>query len=72
MLLSAEVNASPAGGKGDRAPPAYNIEFTFDCDVRCAITIMYACTEDATPNGLVLVLFIFLHFGSCSFSCQNY
>ncbi|KAF9416458.1 hypothetical protein HW555_006219 [Spodoptera exigua] len=31
----------------------YNIEFTFDCDARCAITIFYFCTEEVTPSGVV-------------------
>ncbi|XP_026501508.1 probable E3 ubiquitin-protein ligase MGRN1 [Vanessa tameamea] len=31
----------------------YNIEFTFDCDVRCAITVFYFCTEEVTPTGVV-------------------
>ncbi|XP_067008708.2 E3 ubiquitin-protein ligase MGRN1 [Anabrus simplex] len=31
----------------------FNIEFTFDCDVRCAITIYYFCTEDITANGII-------------------
>ncbi|XP_049858014.1 probable E3 ubiquitin-protein ligase MGRN1 isoform X1 [Schistocerca gregaria] len=31
----------------------FNIEFTFDCDTRCAITIYYFCTEEVTPNGIV-------------------
>lgn len=31
----------------------YNIEFTFDCDSRCAITIYYFCTEEVTPSGVV-------------------
>lgn len=31
----------------------YNIEFTFDCDVRCAITVFYFCTEEVTPSGIV-------------------
>ncbi|XP_063225764.1 E3 ubiquitin-protein ligase MGRN1 isoform X2 [Bacillus rossius redtenbacheri] len=31
----------------------FNIEFTFDCDVRCAITIYYFCTEEVTTNGVV-------------------
>lgn len=35
-------------GKGS----TFNIEFTFDCDVRCAITIYYFCTEEYTPNGV--------------------
>ncbi|CAG4907180.1 unnamed protein product [Colias eurytheme] len=31
----------------------YNIEFTFDSDVRCAITVFYFCTEEVTPTGIV-------------------
>lgn len=38
----------------ETTPPCrYNIEFTFDSDVRCAITIHYFCTEDITANGIV-------------------
>ena len=39
---------------GEEGPKQYNIEFTFDCDVRVAITIYYLCTEEVTPSGLVL------------------
>lgn len=31
---------------------SFNIEFTFDCDVRCSITIYYFCTEEFTSNGV--------------------
>ena len=31
----------------------YNIEFAFDSDVKCAITIHYLCTEQVTTNGLL-------------------
>lgn len=31
----------------------YNIEFTFDADSRCQITIMYFCREELTPAGVV-------------------
>lgn len=31
----------------------YNIEFTFDSDVRCSIAIHYFCHEEITPNGLM-------------------
>ncbi|XP_077490563.1 LOW QUALITY PROTEIN: mahogunin ring finger 1 [Amblyomma americanum] len=38
----------------EASPPCrYNIEFTFDTDVRCAITIHYFCTEEITTNGLI-------------------
>lgn len=35
-------------GKGS----SFNLEFTFDADVRCAITIYYFCTEEFTSNGV--------------------
>ncbi|XP_032513495.2 E3 ubiquitin-protein ligase MGRN1 [Danaus plexippus] len=43
------VKTMDCNGKGTY----YNIEFTFDCDVRCAITIFYFCTEEVTPTGVV-------------------
>nr|CAH7767734.1 unnamed protein product [Callosobruchus chinensis] len=33
----------------------FNIEFTFDCDVRCAITIYYLSTEDFTASGVTYI-----------------
>ncbi|KAI4460701.1 mahogunin [Holotrichia oblita] len=33
----------------------FNIEFTFDCDVPCAITIYYFCTEEYTGNGVLYI-----------------
>lgn len=38
-------------GKGS----AFNLEFIFDCDVRCAITIYYFSTEEYTSNGVTYV-----------------
>ena len=35
-------------------PKQYNIEFTFDCDVKISITIYYLCTEEVTSSGLIL------------------
>ncbi|XP_037932156.1 E3 ubiquitin ligase RNF157-like [Teleopsis dalmanni] len=32
----------------------YNIEFTFDSDAKCAITIYYFCTEEESPSGVTL------------------
>lgn len=32
----------------------YNIEFTFDSDAKCAITVYYFCTEDVSPTGIKL------------------
>ncbi|KAK6638352.1 hypothetical protein RUM44_008781 [Polyplax serrata] len=31
----------------------FNIEFAFDCDSKCTITIYYFCTEEVTSSGLV-------------------
>lgn len=39
----------------DKKPNKYNIEFTFDCDVRCAITIYYFCTEEVTTKGVTYI-----------------
>ncbi|XP_068156681.1 E3 ubiquitin-protein ligase MGRN1 [Drosophila tropicalis] len=36
-------------------PCSYNIEFTFDSDAKCAITIYYFCSEDVSPSGVTLV-----------------
>lgn len=33
----------------------FNVEFTFDCDVRCAITIYYFCIEDVSGTGVTYV-----------------
>lgn len=44
-----EMKSADSNGKGTY----YNIEFTFDCDVKCAITIFYFCTEEITPTGVV-------------------
>lgn len=30
----------------------YNIEFTFDCDVKCAVTIYYFATEEISTSGV--------------------
>ncbi|XP_017063795.1 E3 ubiquitin-protein ligase MGRN1 [Drosophila eugracilis] len=47
------------GGDADMSPPpppcSYNIEFTFDSDAKCAITIYYFCSEDVSPSGVTLV-----------------
>ncbi|KAM3961819.1 mahogunin ring finger 1 [Aphomia sociella] len=43
------MKSADSNGKGTY----YNIEFTFDCDARCAITVFYFCTEEVTPAGVV-------------------
>lgn len=48
------LKSADSNGKGTY----YNIEFTFDCDVRCAITVFYFCTEEITPTGVVYVYFM--------------
>ncbi|XP_033299103.1 probable E3 ubiquitin-protein ligase MGRN1 isoform X1 [Bombus bifarius] len=42
-------------GDIDKKSNRYNIEFTFDCDVRCAITIYYFCTEEITTKGATYI-----------------
>ena len=43
--------------RGEMLPPPclYNIEFTFDSDAKCAITIYYFCTEEVSPSGITMV-----------------
>lgn len=43
----------PKSAEGNGKGTYYNIEFTFDCDARVAITIFYFCTEEVTPTGVV-------------------
>ncbi|XP_037094209.1 LOW QUALITY PROTEIN: E3 ubiquitin-protein ligase MGRN1-like [Pollicipes pollicipes] len=50
------VRYTPEGGASADGSPnqqLFNIEFTFDCDVRCSITIHYFCSEEVTRNGLM-------------------
>uniref|UniRef100_A0A034VQP2 RING-type E3 ubiquitin transferase n=1 Tax=Bactrocera dorsalis TaxID=27457 RepID=A0A034VQP2_BACDO len=51
------TNELGGGGDGSAQPGAfsYNIEFTFDSDAKCAITIYYFCTEEVSPSGVTLV-----------------
>jgi len=44
------AKGGPTDPKGDD-PSKFTIEFTFDCDCRCAITIFYLCQEEASPMG---------------------
>ncbi|KFM79220.1 RING finger protein 157, partial [Stegodyphus mimosarum] len=37
-----------SGSEASSLSTSYNIEFTFDSDVRCAINIYYFCTEEIT------------------------
>ncbi|XP_005184091.1 E3 ubiquitin ligase Rnf157 [Musca domestica] len=43
-----------SGAQLDTPPCLYNIEFTFDSDARCAITIYYFCSEEVSPSGVTL------------------
>ena len=50
-----DTSGGGGGGCDGCSPPKkYNVEFTFDCDVRVAVTIYYLCSEEVTPTGLVL------------------
>ncbi|EZA53854.1 probable E3 ubiquitin-protein ligase MGRN1 [Ooceraea biroi] len=39
----------------EKKPNRFNIEFVFDCDVRCAITIYYFCTEEVSTKGVTYI-----------------
>jgi len=49
-----KAKQDPAVPEVEGAPKKYNIEFTFDCDVRVAITVYYLCVEEIVAGGLVL------------------
>jgi len=49
----AESPLSTEEGETRTTPIRYNIEFTFDCDARCAFTIYYFATEEITNGQLV-------------------
>lgn len=54
MDLSRHTDASTATtSENPTVNTSYNIEFTFDSDVRCGITIYYFCTEEITANGVM-------------------
>lgn len=57
--IDGNIITNELGGCGDgTAQPgvfSYNIEFTFDSDAKCAITIYYFCTEEVSPSGVTLV-----------------
>lgn len=52
MGLGSDVDLTPPPPP---PPSKYNIEFTFDSDAKCAITIYYFCSEDVSPSGVTLV-----------------
>jgi len=51
-VLPSEIAARDSMECKIQEPPGYNIEFTLDTDVRCAVTVMYFCQEEATTTGL--------------------
>ncbi|XP_067639967.1 E3 ubiquitin-protein ligase MGRN1 [Eurosta solidaginis] len=53
-IITNEIGAS-GDASGKHPTCAYNIEFTFDSDAKCAITIYYFCTEEVSPSGVTLV-----------------
>jgi len=51
-VLPSEIAARDSLESKIQEPPGYNIEFTLDTDVRCSVTVMYFCQEEATAHGL--------------------
>lgn len=58
-LLANPPTTTATGTTGDAYEPdkndlltLYNIEFVFDSDVKCSITIHYICTEENSPSGI--------------------
>lgn len=53
-FVKAPESAVKTSGEG-AVSNTFNIEFIFDADAKCAITIYYFCTEEITPNGVTYV-----------------
>lgn len=49
-----KAKQDPALPEIEGAAKKYNVEFTFDCDVRVSITVHYLCVEELVAGGLVL------------------
>lgn len=45
---ASKISTDPLSNKGNTV----NIEFIFDSDTRCAITIYHFCTEEISPSGV--------------------
>lgn len=43
-----KIHGDGTGNKGN----SFNIEFIFDADARCAITVYYFCSEESGQNGI--------------------
>lgn len=48
---SSPVTAAAAAPAAPVPAFSYNIEFVYDADAKCAITIYYFCTEEVTSSG---------------------
>lgn len=57
MRCQETVSKSAEGAENEPSPKStqFNIEFTFDCDARCGITVYYFCTEEITADGVMYV-----------------
>lgn len=51
-FVKASDCAAKIHGDGTKASALYNIEFVFDADARCAITVYYFCIEDIGSTGV--------------------
>jgi len=49
-----KAKLDPSQLEVEGSPKKYNIEFTFDCDVRVSITVYYLCVEEVVAGVLVL------------------
>ncbi|XP_055852761.1 probable E3 ubiquitin-protein ligase MGRN1 isoform X1 [Episyrphus balteatus] len=55
-FVKAPDSATKAHGDGGvNKGNALNIEFIFDSDAKCAITIYYFCTEEVSPSGVTFL-----------------
>lgn len=57
-FVKAPDSATKLHGNGTGNKNSFNIEFTFDADAKCAITIYYFCTEEIGTQSVRYVCVI--------------
>ena len=58
-----QLNVKDNGDSVEPSSTRYNVEFTFDSDVKCAITIYYFATEEIVNKHAVYVSHIAVESG---------
>lgn len=71
MVVDGNVLCNLADSEIVPTNSCYNIEFTFDSDAKCAITVYYFCTENVSPSGVTLTQRESLTFSSDTYHYEK-